>query len=124
MVTIQIEDDRLALMVEGWDKLWALRGRLEIPLAHVRAVRADPEAVLPWLSAVKLGGTHLPGVISAGSFYQWGDGLVFWDVHDAQHAIAIDLDHERYRRLIVEVDDPEAAVRTIEQAIAGTGPRG
>ncbi|HEU4698928.1 MAG TPA: hypothetical protein VFS40_07105 [Gemmatimonadales bacterium] len=43
MVTIEIRDGTLHVEVEGWDKLWALKSRLAVPLAHVRAVRADPQ---------------------------------------------------------------------------------
>lgn len=121
MVMIEIEGDRLVLTVEGWDKLWALRTRLEIPLAHVRGVHADPEVTINWMNVLKLAGTHVPGLISAGTFYQ-REGLVFWDVHHPERTIVIELEHEVYRRLIVEVEDPPAAVRTIEQALATRGP--
>jgi hypothetical protein len=121
MVMIEIEGDRLVLTVEGWDKLWALRTRLAIPLAHVRGVHADPDATINWMNVFKLAGTHVPGLISAGTFYQ-REGLVFWDVHHPQRTIVIELEHEVYRRLIVEVEDPQAAVRTIEQALAARGP--
>jgi hypothetical protein len=35
MVDISIHGDRVRFTVEGWDKLWALKSHLEIPLAHV-----------------------------------------------------------------------------------------
>jgi hypothetical protein len=117
MVTIAVEGDRLVLAVEGWDKLWALRSRVEIPLAHVRGAHADPEVSIGLFAGLKLAGTHVPGVLSAGTFVH-RDGLVFWDVHDPARAIVIDLDHEHYRRLVVEVEDPAAAVRTIEAGMA------
>ena len=41
MVSVSVQGDRVAFEVEGWDRLWALKSRLEIPLAHIRAVRAD-----------------------------------------------------------------------------------
>lgn len=48
-------------------------------------------------------------------FYQDG-GLVFWDVHDVTNAIGIDLEHEHYHRLVVEVADPSGTVALIERA--------
>ena len=51
--------------------------------------------------------------MTAGTFFEQG-GLVFWDVHNPKNAVAIDLEHERYERLIVEVEDPMAAVRLVE----------
>lgn len=61
-------------------------------------------------------GTNLPGVITAGTFYQDGE-RVFWDVHHPEKTIVIDLDDERYNELIVEVDDPEEAVKLIQTAL-------
>ena len=64
----------------------------------------------------RIGGVHIPGVISAGTFYQSG-GRVFWDVHDAQRAIAITLRDDRYSRIVVDVGDPASAIAAIESAI-------
>ena len=117
MVEIQVEGQRLVFVVQGWDKLWALKSRLEIPIAHVLGVRADPEPAMGWFQGVKLGGTDLPNLFKAGSFYQDG-GMVFWDVRHPEDTLVIDLDHERYKKLVIEVADPGAALRLIEQAIA------
>jgi hypothetical protein len=56
-------------------------------------------------------------VISAGRFYSHGQ-LVFWDVHDPEKAIGIDLRDEHYGRLVLEVGDPEQEIARIEQAAA------
>jgi len=61
-------------------------------------------------------GTNLPGVITAGTFYQDGR-RVFWDVHDPEKTVAIDLHDERYSQLIVEVADPDAAIKLIQSAL-------
>jgi len=37
----------------------------------------------------------VPGVITAGTFYQ-DCGRVFWDVHDPEKTVTIDLHHELY----------------------------
>ena len=60
--------------------------------------------------------TSVPGVITAGTFYQDGR-RIFWDVHHPKKTIVIDLHDERCNELIVEVADPEAAVRLIENAL-------
>jgi hypothetical protein len=56
-------------------------------------------------------------VISAGRFYSHRQ-LVFWDVHDPRRAIAIELRDERYARLVLEVEDPEAEIARVQQAAA------
>ena len=113
---LSIAGGKLTLHVRGADKLWAFKSSLEIPLVHIAAVRADPEAARGWYHGVRLPGTSVPGVITAGTFYQDGK-RVFWDVHDPDKTIAIDLHDERYNQLIVEVEDPEDAVRLIQNAL-------
>ena len=118
MVQISIEGDRLNFSVEGWDKLWAMRSQLSIPLEHVREARIDPEPARGWWHGLKLLGTQLPGLVTAGSFYQ-SEGVVFYDVHDPERTIVLELDHENYSRLIVEVENPADSLALINGAIAG-----
>ena len=113
MVEISITGDHLHLEVKGLDKLWAFKGQLDIPLRHIRNVRHDPEAASGWWHGIKLVGTNLPGVLTAGSFYQHGQ-RVFWDVHDPTNSIIIELHDERFGELIVEVNDPMYAVEQIK----------
>lgn len=117
MVDLTIAEDKLVLHVRGVDQLWALRSSLEIPLRHVAGVRADPEIARGWWHGIKLGGTNLPGVITAGTFYQHGQ-RVFWDVHNPENTIVIDLRDEWYNELIVEVADPNAAVRMVQSHLS------
>jgi hypothetical protein len=115
---IEITDDRLVVQIEGADRLWALRSRLEVPLANVVDVAPAAAQAREWLHGVRLGGTHIPGVISAGRFYERGK-WVFWDVHDPEHAIGIQLRDEKYDQIVVEVGDPEDAITRIRRAAAG-----
>jgi hypothetical protein len=113
MVEISINDDHLHLEVKGLDKLWAFKSHLEIPLRHIRTVRHDPEAASGWWHGIKLPGTNLPGVITAGTFYQDGQ-RIFWDIHNPAKSIIIQLHDDRFDELIVEVTDPTAAVEQIK----------
>ena len=116
MVTITIQDDKALFEVEGWDKLWSLRSRLEIPLSHVKGARVDPHPAMGWFQGLKLGGTDVPNIFRAGTFYQEGD-FVFWDVHHPEKTIVVELEHERYGKLIIEVEDSRAAVDMLNRAI-------
>ncbi|MEP6991944.1 MAG: hypothetical protein ABJA80_13515 [bacterium] len=115
MVEITIEAERVQFEVKGWDRLWSLRSQLEIPLEHIRAVRIDPAPARGWWHGFRLPGTQIPGLLTAGTFYQDGD-WVFYDVHDPEHTIVLELDHEHYRRLVIEVADPSAAVAALAAA--------
>ena len=113
---LSIAEGKLTLHVRGADKLWAFKSSLEIPLVHIASVRADPEAARGWYHGIRIPGTNVPGIITAGTFYQDGK-RVFWDVHSPEKTIVIDLHDERYNELVVEVDDPEEAVRLIQNAL-------
>lgn len=116
MVDLSVAEGKLMLHVRGADKLWAFRSSLEVPLVHIAGVRADPEAARGWYHGIRMPGTNVPGVITAGTFYQDGK-RVFWDVHRAEKTIVIDLRDERYNELVIEVADPEAAVKLIRDVL-------
>jgi hypothetical protein len=117
MVQMAIDGDTLRLRVRGIDRILALRSELSVPLAHIRAVTIRPAEARGWFHGLHFG-TSLPGVVTAGTFLT-GDGLVFWDVHDPDRTIAIDIEHELYKRVIVEVEgSPEAAAAQIDAARA------
>jgi hypothetical protein len=118
MVRVTVETDHVRFDVQAWDKLWALKSELEIPLSHIRAVRVDPEPARGWWHGLRLPGTQIPGILTAGTFYQ-SDGAVFYDVHDPERTIVVDLEHEHYKRLVIEVENPQAAVAILQSVIAG-----
>ena len=115
MVEIDIAGDKVIFEVQGWDKLWSLRSRLEIPLEHIAGAQADPHPAMGWFQGLKLAGTEVPNIFRAGTFYQHGE-LIFWDVHHPENTIVVELIHETYPKLIIEVADPAAAVALINKA--------
>jgi hypothetical protein len=116
MVEISFEGDRIRLEVQGWHKLWAMRSQLEFPLSHIKSVRRDAEPALGWWHGFRLPGTNVPGILTAGTFYQH-EGAVFYDVNDPERTIVFELEHEHYHRLVVEVKDPDAAVAAVQKAL-------
>ncbi|WP_214111409.1 hypothetical protein [Acrocarpospora catenulata] len=89
---------------------------MTIQLSNVRGATIDP-GISQEYKGIRAPGTYFPGVITAGSFRLDGE-WVFWDVHNPTKAIVIQLADERYARLVIQVDDPRAAVALIEGAIA------
>ena len=71
MVELTIRGDKLRLQVKGLDRLWAMRSRLDIPLSCVRGIRADPTVARGVWKGVSAPGTHIPGIIIAGTFRPW-----------------------------------------------------
>ena len=116
MVKITITPDRLFLEVQDSHKFWALKSSLSVPLDHIRGVHADPKPAMGWFQGFKLAGADIPHIFRAGMFYQDGD-KVFWDVRHPKKTIVIELEDETCAKLIVEVKNPEAAVKEILKAI-------
>jgi hypothetical protein len=117
MAEVELTEGTLLIHVRALDRLWALKSRLEIPLPHVLGAEVNPEAALPsWWKSPSPTATQLPGVVTAGTFYQDGQ-MVFWDVHHPEKALIIWLRDERYQRLVIEVDDPPATAAAIQGAI-------
>jgi len=125
MVDVAVKGRVLHLELQGWDKLWAFKGGFEIPLEHVQSASVVPgmtglkELVQHLGVPIRAPGTAVPGLIFAGSYYFLRGGWVFLDVHRPfNRMILIDLADEGYRKLVVDVQDPEAAVRLIQNAVS------
>ncbi|HLL44099.1 MAG TPA: hypothetical protein VK369_13215 [Segetibacter sp.] len=116
MVNIKLERDVIIFVVAGWDKLWSFKSSLEIPIAHITDVYADPNPAMGWFEGLKIIGTSIPNIFKAGTFYQEGE-VVFWDVRNPQNTIVIELVHEQFNKLVIEVAEPVAVVNTIIKAI-------
>ncbi len=117
MVEVRIEDANVVFEVQGWDKLWALSSRLSIPISHIKAAHREPQAEMGWFDGFKLMGANVPDLFRAGTFLQHGE-LVFWDVRERERAIMVELEHERFKKLIVEVANPDQTVTMIESAVS------
>jgi hypothetical protein len=121
MVNVSVDGNRAIFTVEGIHKLWAIKSQIEIPLAHVTGVEVNHDQVNAWWHGFKLIGTDMPGLFAMGTFYYHGE-LVFWDVSDLNRTLIVSLEHERYKKLIIEVDDPEATAAMLKAAIGRTHP--
>ncbi|HMB81881.1 MAG TPA: hypothetical protein VKI43_17525 [Vicinamibacterales bacterium] len=116
MVDVTIQGDRAVFNVEGLHKLWAFRSQIEIPLTHITGVEADAGQVGRWWHGFKLIGADVPGLFAMGTFYYHGE-MVFWDVNDLARTIIVSLDHERYKKLIIEVANVEDTMARLRGAL-------
>jgi hypothetical protein len=121
MVRITTDDRHLTLEPVGWSKVWTLRTRVRVPLASIVNVQRAPSDIGRGVwKGLRLPGTHVPGLIVAGSYYRTG-GWEFWDVRVLRdRAIEVTLQDAPYRRLVVDVSDPSAEVERLRAALART----
>jgi hypothetical protein len=112
MVEVNVHHDTVTFTVRGLHKVFAFKSELTVPRSHITEVRQDPEAAKR-LEGIRAGGTSLPGIVKAGTFYldhQGSHKPSFIDVANPDNVVVITLRDEEYQQLIVEVDDPVAVV--------------
>ncbi len=115
MVDLSIENDRLIVRVLGFSKLLALKSRISVPLSSVDRVNLDPNAAKGFWKGIRFPGTHMPGLLVAGTYYRLGK-KAFWNVRRGRTALVIDLKDASYDQLVVEVRDVDAAVAMFRDA--------
>ncbi len=116
MTQLDVTADQLVVTLHGWDRFWALKRRIAVPLGHVRGATADP-GMSREPAGLRAPGTHLPRVITAGTYYRHGD-RVFWNLRPSQQPVVVELTEERYTRLVLGVDDARATAERVEQALS------
>lgn len=114
MVAIEKKDGNFIFEIKGLHKLWAFKSQLTIPEEHIiEAVSYDK--TLHSFFGLRMPGTNLPGIITAGS-YMVDDGTIFCDIVHHAKTIVVDLKDEHYKRLVIEVEDPQAAIKLLQNA--------
>lgn len=112
-------DDRLLVRPVGLVRLWALSSGVDVPLDNVVDVGVHEKRGL--LKGFRAPGTHLPGFMTAGTFRSRGEKDL-WMVGRHDRVLVIELADEPYRHLIVQVEDPEAAVEALRAAMRRERP--
>ncbi|MHB8588529.1 MAG: hypothetical protein ACYDA0_06720 [Candidatus Dormibacteraceae bacterium] len=120
MAEIELTPTALIVHIRGVDQFFALKSQLEVPLQHVASVEVSPPEARRIWHGLRVGGTNVPGVITAGRFIDHGE-WAFWDVHDPDMAIAIHLHGDRYAKLVIGVGDPAATAQAIRSLIKRPG---
>jgi hypothetical protein len=114
--TVEVRGDTLVVNVKKRAKASMFVPTMKIPLDHVLGAQADPEIERKlWRAWVLRSST--PGVYGGPDpevrFYHPRHYL-------AHKAIVIRLKGEGYKRLVVEVEDPDGVVAQIDQALGGS----
>jgi hypothetical protein len=103
MNNIEIIDQQVTIHISGWDKFFALKGTVSFPQTSITQVYEYDQSISPpWL---KNPGTAIPGVIIAGSYQNLGDRKEFWCTHFKGNTIVIDLEHEQYNRIVLDLPE-------------------
>jgi len=119
VATIDIAHDQLHIDLKWYEKVFAWRGTLSVPLLHIAS--AEVGAEIP--EAVGVGGhfhgTYVPGSRLEGTKDHADGSHSFFDVRDPKNAVTIHLKHDEYKKLVVEVEDrdPKEVAEWITKAV-------
>jgi hypothetical protein len=118
VVTVTTDAGRLDVRLTGWDRVWALKRAIVVPLEHVESIEHDPDTARSnqW-RGIRFPGTYVPGVITAGTYW-WKGRWTFWSVRNPDKAVIISLRNERYDKLILQVDHPESLITDLRRELA------
>jgi len=126
MTEVRIEDNILVVEIEGVDKIFTLKNHISIPLENVVSADVDFKVGEEIVAATHAHHDALDPVVNHGTndpkksqrlgTFHDADGTVFYDVHDASKAIVINLKHEKYDRLVIEVEEPKTTADLINSA--------
>jgi hypothetical protein len=113
--TISIENNNLVFTLVGVDRVLAMKSKLIVPLDHVKAVSTD-KADWNYFNMLKVAGARIPGVVVEGRFVD-KEGLLFYDMHDPDKCVTVELSNERYKKVVFEVENKEETAKMIEKEI-------
>ena len=114
-MSVQISTDEAAVTVRfrGLDRFWACSRGLMIPYARITAAavvpRSEAKAACPKLRAL---GSYIPGRLQCGR-YGLGARQQMWNVHRADHVLALDLTGRPFARVVLETPDAAALAQHI-----------
>lgn len=105
-VTAVVTDTSFDITLSGWDAVWAFRRRVSIPLEHIRSATVTPRASALQQLRWRVGGTHLPGVVSAGRFtLRSTPGRAFVSVYRDPEVLVVETDLDRPRLVVLQHGD-------------------
>lgn len=116
--------DSLVVEPTGWNKVWSLRNRIEIPYTSIVSVEHDHRRAENGPTGLRFPGANIPGIYLAGTFWRfWGDRKVrsFWIRRHAEKCITFQLTQHQFDYITVEVGDPDAEIAKITTVLREHG---
>ena len=115
MVKVTATESEFVFDILGSHKFWAFKSQIRVKKEDiVNATQSDKEFGF-WIG-FKIPGTHLPWVITAGTYIKKGHRN-FWDVCNKKNAIIVELKDSNYNKLIIEVENPIETMNLLNNTI-------
>lgn len=118
MARLEITDAALCVRLGRWERMYALRGDLEIPWEHIDRAEYSSD---PWHAArgwrVPAG---VPGLFLLGGL-RHRDGRTFVALYKRDPGVVLELTGEPYRTLVVS-SDADTARAIVQRVTTGSAP--
>ncbi len=109
---VKVDGNMVVIALSGPAKVLSLRGKVTFPLDCVVSVRSTPHVFSKdGTFSRRLGSITIPTFFRVGSFRGYRDqGPAFWACFRGESALTFELENFRYRYVVMDVADPEAAL--------------
>ncbi len=114
--TVRIENDEVVLELHGVDEILSIKRTMRIPFKNILSVSTE-EVSWDTFKAMKIAGADIPHHVKDGIFLS-KEGMMFFEMHHPESCITINIDHERYKKVVFEVEDKESAATMIRNAMS------
>jgi hypothetical protein len=108
MAKLVINPETVVVPLSGLKEVEAFHRDLTLPRWALRYARAVPNG-MDDVRGVRAPGTVLPGALMMGTWRN-AEVATFAARHDRKPALVLELAHHLYDRVVITVDDPQAAV--------------
>lgn len=106
MNQLSLNNDQVTIQISGWDRFWSFKRKISFAKDNITYVsRYDKNISPPWL---KNPGTAIPGKIVAGTYQNLKTRKEFWCTHFNENTIVIDLEREKYNRIVCDLPQDES----------------
>jgi hypothetical protein len=120
MARLRITDYTVTVVLSVVEKVEALHRNITVPRWAILGVRAVADGMAEARGRPGLG-TEVPGVVMAGTFSRDG-ARTFAICHGHRPAVVIELSGQPFDRLLVTVDDPDAAAARLTSGLSPAWP--
>jgi hypothetical protein len=105
MNQFSLNDQQVTIHISGWDKFWSFKKKVSFAKNNITQVfKYDQSISSPWL---RNPGTAIPGKIIAGTYQNLKTRQEFWCTHFNGNTIVIDLQQEKYNRIVCDLPQAE-----------------
>ena len=117
LASIEVDHETVVVRPRGLNKLWTLRSRVVIPIKYVERVRVVDPKGLP--RGLRLPGTAVPGLITAGMYRKSGEWS-FFAIRGGRPVVLIETSAP-IKRIVIETHEPGEVVRRLQAILVERG---